>query len=253
MSITTGVVRASYLYVFQPQQSEEDKAAKYKVTLLIPKSDVQTINAVTTEIEKTKQASIQQLGGNIAGLKLPMYDGDGAMPNGGAWGEECRGHMVIRATSKDQPAIVDQNMQQILNPSELYSGCYIRASINFFAYNQSMNKGIGCGFGAIQKISDGEPLISRVSPEEAFGGANAYGGAPAQFQPSPYQAPAQPTYQTQAQPAQPMYQAPQQVYPQHMYQTPPAQAQPVYPPQSVAPQVDPITGQPMTVGGVMGI
>lgn len=253
MSITTGVVRASFVHVFQPQTPPGGGEPKYQITLLIPKNDAQTLNAVNAEIERVKQANAQQFAGQISGLKVPLYDGDGAMPSGGNWGEECRGHMVLRASSKDQPAVVDTNMQPILNPSGIYSGCYVRASINFFTYNQPMNKGVGCGLNAVQKISDGEPLANRVTPEEAFGGANAYAGSqPQAYQPNAYQAipnayqqPVQNNYQPQAPNAYPQnaaYQAPAQ----NVYQQPP---QNVYPAQ----QIDPITGQPVIPGGVMGI
>lgn len=259
MSITTGVVRASFVHVFQPQTPLGGGEPKYQITLLIPKSDMQTLNAVNAEIEHVKQANAQQFGGQVAGLKAPLYDGDGEKPNGGPWGEECRGHMVLRASSKDQPAVVDANMQPILNPSGMYSGCYVRASINFFTYNQPMNKGVGCGLNAVQKISDGEPLANRITPEEAFGGANAYAGNAAQtYQPNAYQAPQQTPYQVPQQPVQNAYQAPApnayQAPTPNTYQTPVPNAyqQPAasgYPAQ----QIDLITGQPVIPGGVMGI
>lgn len=255
MSITTGVVRASFVHVFQPQTPPGGGEPKYQITLLIPQNDTQTLNALNAEIERVKQANAQQFGGQMTGLKIPLYDGDGAMPSGGSWGEECRGHMVLRASSKDQPAVVDTNMQPVLNPSDIYSGCYVRASVNFFTYNQPMNKGVGCGLNAVQKISDGEPLANRVTPEEAFGGANAYAGGQSQtYQPNTYQAPVPNTYQT---PAQNTYQAPVQgmPYPQNTaYQAP---VPPAYQPQNQnaypAQQIDPITGMPIAPGGVMGI
>ncbi len=143
--------------------------------------------------------------------------------------------MVITASSKSQPQVVDLNVQPILNQAEVYSGCYGRVSLNFFAYNQAGNRGIGCGLNCIQKIADGDPLSGGVSAQEAFGGNNAYAsGATPQMggmsaQPYPGQ--------------QPMYQQP-------MYQ----QSTPAYPHQQMmnAP-IDPITGQPLIQGGVMGI
>ncbi|MFR5069176.1 MAG: ssDNA-binding protein [Eubacteriales bacterium] len=49
-------------------------------------------------------------------------------------------------------------MQPIINPNSLYSGCYGRADINFFAYNAAGKKGVGCGLNNLQKLEDGEPL-----------------------------------------------------------------------------------------------
>lgn len=252
MSVTTGVVRASFAHVYQPAAPLGGGDPKYQITLLIPKSDLNTLNSLTAEIEQVKQSNAQQFGGQTAGLKIPLYDGDGVMPNGGAWGEECRGHMVLRASSKDQPAIVDANIQPLLNPNAVYSGCYVRVSVNFYAYNQPMNKGIGCGLNAVQKIADGEPLANRVSPEDAFGGANVYTGAGQgqAFQPGQYQPPAasNPPAGGYAQPAGTIGGYVQPAVPTGGYTQPLEQNQPV-----TYPQPAPVTGQPAAYGGVMGI
>ena len=179
MAITTGKVRASYVHIFQPRTPENGGEPKYSVTLLIPKTDTATINSIYAEIERAKQEGAQKaFNGSIPPqCRTPIYDGDGYRPSGEAFGEECRGCMVITASAKQPPVIVGLDMQNILNPADVYSGCYIRANINFFAYNSNGNKGIGCGLNAVQKVGDGEPLGGRVSAEEAFGGANAYTAA----------------------------------------------------------------------------
>ncbi len=239
MAITTGKVRASYVNIFQPRASQNGGELKYSVTLLIPKNDTATINSIYAEIEKAKQEGAQKVfGGNIPPVcKTPLYDGDGVRPSGEFFGEECRGCLVMTASAKMQPSIVGLDMQNIINPAEVYSGCYIRANINFFAYNTNGNKGIGCGLNAVQKIEDGEPLTARVSAEEAFGGSNTYGAVPGQYTP-----PGQPVpYQPQA-PVQGGYVQPGAVpYPPIAYAPMPAQ------------QIDPITGRPMLTGGVMGL
>ncbi len=262
MSITTGKVRASFAHVFQPHAAPGSNDAKYSITLLIPKTDAATLNAIYSAIELAKQAGVQKTFGGVTPpvINTPIYDGDGTRPNGEPFGEECRGHMVLRASSREQPSVVDLNVQPILNPADLYSGCYIRASIDFFAYNQSGNRGIGCGLNAVQKIEDGEPLTSRVTAAEAFGGSNAYTApAGAGFQPAAY--PAAPVSPVQGQPA--AYPAvpvlPAQSQPAGYPVAPAVQTPVVHPsgyPQAgtpVQPAIDPITGRPMASGGVMGI
>lgn len=233
MAITTGKVRASYVSIFQPKAPQGGGEPKYSVTLLIPKTDVVTINSIYAEIEKAKQEGVQKVfGGHIPPVcKIPLHDGDGVKPTSGEpFGEECKGHMVITASAKMQPSIVGLDMQNIINPADVYSGCYIRANINFFAYNTNGNKGIGCGLNAVQKIEDGEPLTARVSAEEAFGGSNTYTGVSSQYPVAgqmPYQQTTQASYQ-------------------------PVSAQMAYS-QPVGQPVDPITGRPVLTGGVMGI
>lgn len=246
-SITTGKVRASFVSVFTPQSPVNGGDPKYSVTLLIPKSDVVTLNAIYREIEQAKQEGIQKVfnGTLPPNVKIPIYDGDGLRPSGEPFGEECHGHMVMRASSRDQPSVVDLQVQPILDAREVYSGCYIRASINFFAYNQGGNRGIGCGLNGVQKVADGEALVSRVSAQEAFGGSNTYPGSQGYNVPgqasAPYQPAAAPAYgQPYSQPAAPAYGQP--------YSQPAAPAS--YQPAAGA--YDPVTGRPMG-GGVMGI
>lgn len=236
MAITTGKVRASYVNIFQPRIPENGGEPKYSVTLLIPKTDAATLNAIFAEIEKAKQEGVQKFNGNIPPMcKIPIYDGDGYRPSGEAFGEECKGHMVMTASAKNQPVIVDLNMQNIINPADIYSGCFIRASINFFAYNSNGNKGIGCGLNAVQKIEDGEPLVMRISAEEAFGGSNAYAGAPMQNIGTSYGG--MPVQATGA---------------NNMPGLPGAGGQQFVSGVQMQ-QIDPITGRPMLNGGVMGI
>jgi hypothetical protein len=56
---------------------------------------------------------------------------------------------------------VDKLVKPILGRDEVYSGCYGRVSLNFYAFNFNGNKGVACGLGNIQKIKDGEPLNKR--------------------------------------------------------------------------------------------
>ena len=63
---------------------------------------------------------------------------------------------------------MDKSVNPILDQSEVYSGCYGKVSINFYAFNSDGNKGIACGLGNIQKIRDGEPLSSRSSAADDF-------------------------------------------------------------------------------------
>lgn len=66
-----------------------------------------------------------------------------------------------------QPKIVDVTGSTYLDPSELYPGCYARASVNPFSNQQW--KSISIGMNHLQKIADGERLDGATSAEEDFG------------------------------------------------------------------------------------
>ena len=155
-AITTGVVRLSYAHIFEPA-ADLSGNIKYQATLLVPKSDTKTIKAVEDAIEEAKQ----------------LGDGDGTRPTDGEpYGEECHDHYIITAKANENrpPLVVDKNLQRILDQTAVYSGCYVRANINFYAYNSNGNKGVACGLNGIQFVRDGEPLGGvQVTAESAFG------------------------------------------------------------------------------------
>lgn len=162
--VITGKVRFSYANVWEPK-SINGGDEKYSVSLIIPKNDTKTINDIKKAIEVAKQDGKAKFGGRIpANLKTPLRDGDIDRPDDEAYKDSY----FINANSKDKPQIVDKNVKPILDQSEVYSGCYGRASITFYAFNSNGNKGIACGLGNLQKLADGEALSGRSKAEDEF-------------------------------------------------------------------------------------
>ena len=163
--VVTGKVRFSYLHVWEPAAVEEGSQKKYSVSLIIPKSDTDTVARIKNAIQSALEAGKAKFGGKIpASLKLPLRDGDIERADDDAY----LNSWFLNANSSKQPGIVDQNVQPIIRQDEIYSGCYGRASINFFAFNTNGNKGIACGLNNIQKLSDGELLGGRTTAEFDF-------------------------------------------------------------------------------------
>lgn len=163
--VVTGKVRFSYLHVFEPYVKEEGQEKKYSVSLLIPKSDSATLAKITRAIDAAKEQARVKNGGKLPPkFKLPLNDGDIDRPNDEAYA----GCYFINATSKSKPTAVDRDINPILDQDELYSGCYGRASINFYAFDRAGNRGIACGLNGLQKLKDGEPLSGRSSAEADF-------------------------------------------------------------------------------------
>ena len=163
--VVTGKVRLSYAHVWEPV-SINDSKPKYSVSLVIPKSDKETIKKINAAVDAALEEGIAKFGGkkpNKAALKLPLRDGDTERDD-----EVYKNCFFVSANSTTAPQIVDRTVQPILEREEVYSGCYARVSINFYAYNTNGNKGIACGLGNIQKIADGEPLGGRTSAKDDF-------------------------------------------------------------------------------------
>ena len=77
--VVTGVVRLSYANVWEPKAINEGQQPKYSVSLIIPKSDTETIAKINAAVDAAIEEGIGKFGGkkpNKASLKLPLRDGD---------------------------------------------------------------------------------------------------------------------------------------------------------------------------------
>lgn len=172
--VTTGKVRFSFVNVFEPRAFGDNTTEKYSVMLMIPKTDIKTLNAcnaaIAAAVEKGKSSCFA--GKAPAVIKSTLKDADvDTNRDGEVFGDkwpETKGHYIINVSSKTRPQIVNGELQPILNPTEFYSGCYGRASINFFPYNNNGNKGISAGLNNLQKLEDGESLGGITSAEQDF-------------------------------------------------------------------------------------
>lgn len=207
MKVLTGEVRLSYANLTKPRAAQPGAEEKYSVTLLIPKSDAATKADIDAAVAAAYEQGVADKWKNTRPqLRYPViYDGDGVRPSGEAFGEECRGHWVMTASSKLKPQVVHtSNIRAELSPSDIYSGMYARVTVRMYPYANNGNRGVGCGLGNVLKTRDGEALSGHASAESDFGAVAA-------------------EYQQSAPAQQPPYPAPQAGYPQ--------------------PYVDPITGQ----------
>ena len=158
--VVTGKVRFSFCHIFEPQTSQEGGDPKYSVTLLIPKNDIATVGAIKEAMAEARENFCKKNGASALPAKPShtLHDGDGMRDSGDPYGPECKGCYVITVSSKQKPIIVDNFRNPITDPAEVYSGCYGRASINFYGYNRAGKKGISAGLLSLQKLADGEPF-----------------------------------------------------------------------------------------------
>ncbi len=167
--ITGPNTRWSYANVWEAR-SINGGTPKFSVSLIIPKTDTETIDKINNAIRAAYEEGQSKLKGtskympSLEDIKNPLRDGDKERKGD----PTSAGCMFINANSSTAPGIVDADRQPILERSEVYSGVYGRASITFYAFNSNGNRGIACGLNNLQKIRDGEPLGSRSRAEDDF-------------------------------------------------------------------------------------
>lgn len=164
MKVITGPdTRWSYANVWEPK-SINGGTPKYSVSLIIPKSDTRTVAKIKAAIEAAYKEGEGKTVPALTALKIPLRDGDLERPDDEAY----KNSYFVNANATTAPGIVDADRNPILSRSEVYSGVYGRASITFYAFNSSGNRGIACGLNNLQKIRDGEPLGDKASAESDF-------------------------------------------------------------------------------------
>ena len=167
-TITTGKVRLSFCHLFTPAKAPGSDKEKYSLSVIIPKTDKATINAINAAVEEAKKVGTTSKWGGKVPTKLhtPLRDGDEDRPDDPAY----KNSYFFNCSSEKRPTVYDAALQEILDPTEVYSGCYGRVNVNFFPYDRNGNRGIAAGQNMVQKKSDGEPLGGGfVSAQEAFG------------------------------------------------------------------------------------
>lgn len=160
--VKTGKVRICYVHLFE----KYEKSDKYQARFLIDKDDKETLGCIKKAIEAAKADGKTHLwGGKIPGqYRGPLCDGD-AMEEPQPEYEGC---YYLTAKTSRKPQVVDLDRDDIYDDEEVYPGCYVRATIVFFPYNNE-GKGVGCLLNNVQKLADGDRIGgSAASAAEDF-------------------------------------------------------------------------------------
>lgn len=159
--VMTPEFRVSFPAVFKPKRQKGDATSepKYGLTMLFPKgADLSKLKAAAQEAVKEKWGDKPP-----KNLRSPFRDqGDRELEG---YVEGC---VFINASSLQKPGLVDRQRQDIIDETEFYPGCYARATLRAFAYDNNGNKGVAFGLNNVQKLRDGDPLGGRTRAQDDF-------------------------------------------------------------------------------------
>lgn len=163
---TTGACRLSYAHIFQPHEDLNGNL-KYSASLIIPKADDAQVQRFKAEFDRmVKDPDVRRVLGKGENYRLPLRDGDLERPNDSAYAKSW--FINAKSNPDHKPLVVDKERQEIVDPNEVYSGCWVQAVLSFYPYNKGGNRGIGVSLAAIRKLKDGKPLSGTVVTDNDF-------------------------------------------------------------------------------------
>ena len=163
--VVTGNCRFSYLTVFKPRGFSAGDPEKYSVVLLIPKKDKKTVSKIQKAIADELVDGQEKFGWKTKNLWNPLRDGD---EEKGDDHPEYSGMYFLTAKSDSKPILLDQDGEELFDQSELYSGCWGRANLSFYSFDNKM-KGVGVGLNALKKTRDDTPFGGGMTWDEIIG------------------------------------------------------------------------------------
>ena len=182
MYVITPMFRVSYPYVFKPRKNELSGKDEFSLVALFKKGEdlsklhVEILRAArekwgeNVQITKTEHGTYQLTnpGKPSFAIRLPLRDqGEREGEKGLPMGYE-KGAMFLNLKSTSRPGLVNAQNEDIIDESDFYAGCYARAAINAYAYDQKGNRGVAFGLQNVQKMKDGEVLSGRVKAQDCF-------------------------------------------------------------------------------------
>lgn len=173
MALTTPAFRVSYPNVFKPKRNELSNKDEYSLEAVFPKdADLSKLKAAATEAIENKwgkdknkwpKALRSPFRAQADKIKRDEETGKEFLPDPYVDGAT---YMNLKSTNK--PGVVDEQVQPIIDPSKIYPGCWMRATISAYAYDQAGNRGVNFGLQNLQFVKDGDPLGGRTKPEDDF-------------------------------------------------------------------------------------
>ncbi len=173
----TPIFRASYPNVFKARMNKLKKREEFSVVALLePGADLGPLKKAMADAcekrwgtdknvwPKKLRSPIRANEERAKEVVAPDGTKETKLPDGYLAG----GHF-INLTSKEQPAVLDQTGQRVITePSKFYAGCYARARVFAYAYDEGGNQGVSFFLNNLQFAKDGEPFSGRPPVEEAF-------------------------------------------------------------------------------------
>ena len=161
--ITSPAFTASYVRLIEPQ-ADLSGNMKYSVSMIMDKDSVD-FTLIEAAIAAAAEAKFgKKLPKNF---KNPLRDGDAERD-----GEEYQNAFFMNCSTTRKPQVIDLVTREPVTSDDdelgVYSGCVCRASLAFFGFDKSGNKGVGVGLNNVQVLKRGARIDGGTSADSDF-------------------------------------------------------------------------------------
>ena len=168
-------VRLAFPQLLEAKTVNGEGKPAFSANFLINPNDpqVKTIETVIAEVAKDKWGAKAEsvLKALRSSDKICLHNGDTKSQYDG-----FEGMLFISARSTVAPLVLDADKTRITSPSagRPYSGCYVNASLEIYAQDNSYGKRINATLGGVQFFRDGDAFAGgRAASEDDFDDVSA--------------------------------------------------------------------------------
>jgi hypothetical protein len=173
-SVVLEEVTILYPHLFKPhlpKGSSSDTAPAYQLLVLLPPGyDLTALNRLLLATAEKMFGSDAKKLIAAGAIKSPFRAQAEQAAKGKLGFSEDPGAKFINVKSEQQPGVVDQQLQPILDPSKIYGGAICNIQANAFGWNHPTGgRGLSFGLQNVQLVRDGPRLGSgNPDPKSAF-------------------------------------------------------------------------------------
>jgi hypothetical protein len=166
MNLTLPEAEGNYANLFKAVRFGEDAKEQYGVILVWKKTKANEA-ALKPLRDAVVAVAKDAFGKKAEKMPSPLKDGDAeGVPD--SLTETVKGCWFMRVASTRKPAVVDRQVQEVLDPSEAYSGCIFKANVTVYPWTFGVKTGVSAGLNSVQVVKKGERKGGGPAPSKAF-------------------------------------------------------------------------------------
>jgi len=169
--LVTEEFRSSFAFVHEARAMNEGDEPKYSIQMIFDKSNDKAIKGIVQVLANAAAIKWGEDTSKWPKMKYNPMTVDTEMDEEGNLDmveKHLHGKCTLNARNKNKPGLVGPDAKPLMDADDFYSGCFARASLGCFAYENSGNKGVSLSLNNLMKTKDGDRLDGHSKAEDDF-------------------------------------------------------------------------------------